>query len=972
MVAIYKPRENNFNKLFSEIRKEFLKLDPVSFTETHLKIDGAEPYKVSGNGWKFMADIFRYIGTKAVQQDGRPVVILKGRQVGATMMAGAMDLYFTASGLYGTNNAPMRILHCFPQLGHVKRFSQDKLEVLIRTSSDDFINRQKLGYNPRTKRVSDSKIADNITLKQFTGGCNLWIESLGDDADRIRGMTVDGIFFDECFPGNQYIETENGKVTIGKLYRLFKSNKKLPLIKSFNEQTEEFEYKKVTNAWNRGKRKLIKLNLGSRSVKCTPNHLFLTNNGWIAAEHLKVGDLIKSSICTKTRISALNDDQYQVMLGSFLGDGSIVKHGNSKYRLKIRHGISQSEYCNWKADLFKRNTKQILNNGYSKKSAVEFSTTLFGIDQEFSAKKKTCPQWIVDRIDARGIAIWFMDDGSIIKKWNGSAVACLSTCSFDEASQVRFVNKFKSLGIDCHYSLHNASNGKQYYSIYFNKKGFEGLCKLISPYVHTSMEYKVLNDSSQKYIWSNEYKKYGFVSVDSICDVKDYENVFDIEIESNHNFVLSPSKSSKNLGGPIAHNCQDMEKTAIGNATKILTAARYGPRGIGVQVYFGTPKEKGSYFDRGLWEQSTKQYYHLGCEQCSNYFPLYTPGTDQWETEIWVSEFTVKCPKCGKLQDKREAIERGKWIETEPFNHDGTPKQYVGFHINQLYIPYFKKENILRLMPKHNESQSERVFANEVLGEFYSGSGMPITKEEIYEKCRDADRYFARQIMQNERKAWLGLDWGGKIDQDNSGTGQSYSCAVILSANANGIIDVEFAYKLKSQDFQYKIALVHELYKKYNVRLAVADFFYGQDVVGELQKVYGDRFLGCHAQGTMKANVTYDKEQLLLKWSKDFYIEELYDLMRRGKIRFPWKSYEQMSWLIDHITSMESKQTLVNGIMKKKYDKGIGPNDGFMALIHAYLAYKYEISRGFSVNLNNPKQTAVSMLPVLAFAPRLK
>lgn len=616
-----KPAANNigsFTKLFSEIRREVLKLDPVSFAENFLKIDGTDPFSVSKE-WKFMADIYRYIATQAIKLDGKPVVILKGRQVGATMMAAALDLYFTASGLFGQHNAPFRVLHCFPELAHVKRFSQDKLESLIRTSTGDFINRQKLGYNLKTKRVSDAKIPDNMTLKQFSGGCNLWIESIGIDGDRVRGMTVDAIYFDEV---------------------------------------------------------------------------------------------------------------------------------------------------------------------------------------------------------------------------------------------------------------------------------------------------------------------------------------------------------------------QDMSKQAIGAATKLLTAAKYGPRGVGVQVYFGTPKEKGSYFEKGLWDQSDKRYYHLGCAntKCNEFFLLYTPGSDDWEKKIWVRGFIVKCPYCNLEQDKIQGIINGKWIATEPTDHNGKEKQYVGFHINQLYIPNFSKENIMRLMPNGNSSQSERVYFNEVLGEFYSGLGMPITKEEILEKCMDKERGFSRGILPTQRKTWLGLDWGGKTDADNS-AGQSYSCAVVISANSQGIIDVEFAYKLKKTDYEYQIDFVRTMFRKYGVRIGAADLMYGQHVVPALQKIYGDKFLAAQSLGTMKANVNYDKEQILLKWSKDYYIEELYDLMRKGKIRFPQKSYENMSWLIDHITSMESDNKYTNGIMRKSFKKGSDPNDGFMALIHAYLAYKFEMTRGFNLNLNNPNQTSNSisnLLPILARVPRMR
>ena len=119
----------NKEKLFQELKDNLLELDPTYFVEKRLTLDGSE-FKIVGNGWKFMADIYRYIALNATQKNGKPVVIKKGRQVGATMMAAALDLYFTNSGLFC--NPPIRVLHAFPALALVKRFSQDKLEGLIK------------------------------------------------------------------------------------------------------------------------------------------------------------------------------------------------------------------------------------------------------------------------------------------------------------------------------------------------------------------------------------------------------------------------------------------------------------------------------------------------------------------------------------------------------------------------------------------------------------------------------------------------------------------------------------------------------------------------------------------------------------------------------------------------------------------------------------------------------------------------
>lgn len=578
---------------FDQIKSSFLDFDPAFFIENNLTIDGSD-FKIIGNGWKFMVDVYRYIGLQSTQKTGKPVVIKKGRQVGATMMAAAIDLFFTNSGLF--HKPPIRVLHAFPSLGQVKKFSQDKLEGFVRTSKNGFISKNKL----------DGNSVDNLTMKQFKTG-TLWVDSIGEDGDRIRGMTVDAIFFDEV---------------------------------------------------------------------------------------------------------------------------------------------------------------------------------------------------------------------------------------------------------------------------------------------------------------------------------------------------------------------QDMFATAIGNATKTLTAAKYGPVGQGVQVYFGTPKEKNSYFS-SLWDMSDQRYYHLGCKSCKETFPFYLPDDKRW-MDIWVSGHTIRCPLCSCEQHKIEAIERGKWVPSR--NPDEC--KLVGFHINQLYIPYFTKENILNLMPENNPLQTERIFKNEVVGEFFSGAGLPITRAEIYEKCRDADRAFSKTINPREKSAYLGVDWGGKDDGSDSNVGQSYSCVVILSALPDGTLLVEHAHKLRKQDFDYKKETIHEMYKRFGVKQGLSDWFFGQDVVHDLQRHYGPKFLGAQGSGNLLKPLKFREDELIVSYNKDMMIEEIFDLFRKGKIRFPWKSFEYIEWLIDHCTSMESSIRTIGGQPVKTYVKGPSPNDGLMALMYAYMAYKFDATKGFSIKpgINGNEQSAPK--PVLAHLKR--
>jgi predicted nucleic-acid-binding Zn-ribbon protein len=568
------------DKVFEQLKTSFLDFDPAHFVQNNLTLDGAE-FSVLDNGWKFMADVYRYIALHAPRRDGKPVVIKKGRQVGATVMAGALDVFFTNSGLFNSPN--IKVAHLFPALAHVKKFSQDKLETLIRTAKNDFINKNKLTKN-KNKTISANAV-DNLTMKQFESG-TLWIDSIGSDGDRIRGMTIDVAFYDEV---------------------------------------------------------------------------------------------------------------------------------------------------------------------------------------------------------------------------------------------------------------------------------------------------------------------------------------------------------------------QDMFRQAIINSQKTLTAAKYGPIGKGVQVFFGTPKQKGAYFST-IWDMSDQRYYHLGCVNCHKTYPFYLPEDDRWKS-IWLYENIIQCPLCGTKQKKVQAIELGKWVASK----NSAECKYVGFHINQLYIPYITREVINDLMPENNPAQTERAWKNEVIGEFYSGAGSPLTKGEIYDLCRDPDRFFSKKINSREKSTYLGVDWGGKDDDPEAIGGQSFSCVVILSATPDGTLLVEHAHKLRKNSFSYKKDTIKEMYRRFGITRGVSDWFFGQDVVHDLQILYRDKFLGAQGSGSLLKPIKYREDELVVSYNKDLLIDELIDLFRKGKIRFPWKSYEYFEWLIDHCTSMESKIRISGGQPVKTFIKGSGPNDGFMALMYAYMAYKFDITKGFTV-----------------------
>ena len=365
----------------------------------------------------------------------------------------------------------------------------------------------------------------------------------------------------------------------------------------------------------------------------------------------------------------------------------------------------------------------------------------------------------------------------------------------------------------------------------------------------------------------------------------------------NHLWVESTGVDADRIMGRTADVIffDEVQKTtgqAIGNALKILTTAKYGRATQGVQVYFGTPRRKGSDFHR-MWQKSSQQYYYLGCEGCKEHFPLYTPESEDWK-KIWIYGKIVKCPKCGHEQDKLAAQERGKWVAFKDANDRDC--DMVGFHINQLYMPMFTREDIDKETPGRHPINTERVFMNEVLGEFYQGDSSPITPEEIRELCADFERKFSPRILptpmnnQVQQIAVLGIDYGARADLEQlanldkvKATGQSYSTAVVLQTKGAQLLSIEFATKFKRNDPESKKGIIDQLMRQYNIQLAVGDIGYSNDFSYTLHQTYGDRYLVSRAHSKVNDHVRFNTEAFPkeILFERDFYIGELYEQMKK-------------------------------------------------------------------------------------------
>jgi len=145
----------------------------------------------------------------------------------------------------------------------------------------------------------------------------------------------------------------------------------------------------------------------------------------------------------------LSEKQREILVGLLLGDGHLETQNNSKtFRLKVGHSVQQAKYVDWLYEQFREwvltppQEKQVNING---KSFVNFwfntiscECFRFYAQQFYRGREKIVPKMIDKLLTPRGLAVWFMDDGSLKSKEHKAII--LNTQCFT-VSDIRILQK---------------------------------------------------------------------------------------------------------------------------------------------------------------------------------------------------------------------------------------------------------------------------------------------------------------------------------------------------------------------------------------------------------------------------------------------------------------------------------------------------------------------------------------------------
>ena len=320
---------------------------------------------------------------------------------------------------------------------------------------------------------------------------------------------------------------------------------------------------------------------GLAQFAATENHLVRTPGGWRQA-----GELIPGNRVMVTEQQRLGDQQVQLILGSLMGDGSLSpnRRGRSGTRFRMGHGAKQAAYLDWKVSLLENIPHSRTVNAKGAVFADFTPLPELGELHEavyFGDGKKHLSWDYLKSLTPLALAVWYMDDGSFTVRSKGvqertaGGTGRIEICV--EAMSPGSRDRLASYLRDTHgLEVKLISRGARQMSVLqFSTAASAKFQKLIAPYVHPSMEYKLLPRFRGEFGVQQEFVPPTPRLVPArILDIHVKPptrsmNRFDIEVEGSHNYFVD---------GVMVHNSP--ETTSGGKALKFYASVRLDVRRI--------------------------------------------------------------------------------------------------------------------------------------------------------------------------------------------------------------------------------------------------------------------------------------------------------------------------------------------------------------------------------------------------------
>jgi recombination protein RecA len=393
-----------------------------------------------------------------------------------------------------------------------------------------------------------------------------------------------GVMFGCMSYGTRVTLADGTQEKIGKIV-----NQRMDVeVLSYDPATDCVVPRRIVNWFNNGKAEQFLQFTVAKSGKngraqfaATENHLIRTPGGWRSAGELIAGDRV--IIAEQQLLSA---QQVQVVLGSLMGDGALSPNlrGRSGTRFRMGHGAQQAAYLDWKVSLLENIPHGRTSNA---KGAVFVDFTPLpelGELREivyFGDGKKHLTWDYLKSLTPLALAVWYMDDGCFTVRSKGvqertrGGTGRIEICveAMSPGSRDRLVGHLRDA---YRLDVKLISRGARKISVLrFTTAGSEEFQKLVAPYIHPSMHYKLLPRFRGRFAVQPEFASARSRPVPArILDIHVKPPTrsmsrFDIEVEGSHCYFVD---------GVMVHNSP--ETTSGGRALKFYSSVRLDVRRI--------------------------------------------------------------------------------------------------------------------------------------------------------------------------------------------------------------------------------------------------------------------------------------------------------------------------------------------------------------------------------------------------------
>jgi recombination protein RecA len=397
-----------------------------------------------------------------------------------------------------------------------------------------------------------------------------------------------GVMFG-CASWYTYVTLADGsRERIGKIV-----NQKMDVeVLSYDPDLGKLVPKRVTNWFNNGstqdflhfrvERSGGGTGRGLAAFDLTSNHLIRTPGGWREAGEMRIGDRVMLA-----QPHYLSEMQWQVILGSVMGDGNLSKPArgaDASARFRMGHGAKQAGYLDWKVSLLGNipycRTENAKGAVFADFTPLSELGELREIVYQGDGKRHLTWDYLKE-LTPLALAIWYMDDGAFTIRSKGAqgrtqggsgrieiCVQAMSPGTRDRL--VQYLRDTYKLDVKL-----RQSGALKVAVLQFTTSASEKFQKIVAPYVHPSMGYKLLPRFRGQFAVEAEYVEPVIRPVPAkILEIKTRTGYpimsrYDIEVEGSHNYLAD---------GVIVHNSP--ETTTGGKALKFYASVRLDIRRI--------------------------------------------------------------------------------------------------------------------------------------------------------------------------------------------------------------------------------------------------------------------------------------------------------------------------------------------------------------------------------------------------------